>query len=154
MEDEKVLGYIDNLVSFGIVAPHRKSLIITNKSLILVDANTISAVATSVGISYVFGVFGRGLANKAVTGDVKENTKDISSLDVNSIMNSDKNGIKLDFNQIKSIDLNRKGIVIKSTDKTLKYKLGNPEAKNKKLETYTNYVNLLKSVLSDKLTAK
>ncbi len=31
MDGERVIGYVDNLTAFGIIAPVRKSLIITDK---------------------------------------------------------------------------------------------------------------------------
>ena len=47
MENENLIGYIDNLTSFGIIAPKRRSLIVTDKRLLIVDSSSMSSTAVS-----------------------------------------------------------------------------------------------------------
>lgn len=58
MDGENVIGYIDSLTSFGIIAPVKRSLIVTNKRLLIFNTKSVSTTATSAGFAYVFGVFG------------------------------------------------------------------------------------------------
>jgi hypothetical protein len=74
MDGERVIGYVDNLTAFGIIAPVRKSLIITDKRVLILNASSMSSTAASAGFAYIFGVFGRGAANKISKNEIKETT--------------------------------------------------------------------------------
>ncbi|MCL4376660.1 hypothetical protein M1558_04200 [Candidatus Parvarchaeota archaeon] len=154
MENEKTIGYIDNLVSFGFIAPKRKSLIITDKRLLIVDASSATSIVASVGIGYALGVFGRGITNRVTKENVKETTEKLSQTDLDQLLNSDPNNLALDIASISNIEINRKKIIIKTDQKTFKYKLGNPDVRHRKMDTYSNYVDFLKAALSNKVTAK
>ena len=154
MENEKTIGYIDNLVSFGFIAPKRKSLIITDKRLLIVDANSAVSIVSSVGISYALGIFGRGITNRVTKENVKETTEKLSQTNLDQLLNSDPNNVDLDIASIDSIEINRKKIIIKTDQKIFKYKLGNSDVRHRKIATYNNYVDFLKAALSNKVTAK
>jgi hypothetical protein len=154
MENEKVIGYIDNLVSFGIIAPKRKSLIVTDKRLLIVDASSATSTVASVGIGYALGVFGRGITNRITKENVKETTEQLSQTNLDQLLKSNAKNVALDIASINNIKINRKRIIIKTNEKTFKYKLANPDVKHKKNDTYNTYVDFLKSALSNKVTAK
>ena len=85
---------------------------------------------------------------------MKETTEKLSQTDLDQLLNSDPNNLALDIASISNIKINRKKIIIKTDQKTFKYKLGNPDVKHRKIGTYSNYVDFLKAALSDKVTAK
>ncbi len=152
--DENVLGYIDNLTAFGIIAPIRKSLIITNKRILILDASSMSSTATSAGFSYVFGVFGRGMANRISKDEIQETTKKLAQANLDELLNSNTDNVALDVTNIEGVEINRKQILIKTTQKTFKYGLSNPDVRNKKSDVYEAYIQVLQAALGGKVVSK
>ncbi|ASI13624.1 putative DNA-binding protein [Candidatus Mancarchaeum acidiphilum] len=154
MENENVVGYIDNLVSFGIIAPKRKSVIITNQRLLILDANSTSSAAASVGFSYLFGAFGRGAANRIAKDDVLDKTKALSQEDLDTALKSNSENVAIDNSNIDSIRISRKNIEIKAQGKTFKYGLANPDAKKKGKGVYEGYIQTLQNIFGSKVIAE
>jgi hypothetical protein len=154
MENEKVIGYLDNLTAFGIIAPIRKSLIVTDKRVLILDASSMSSTATSAGFAYVFGVFGRGMANRISKDEIQETTKKLSQANLDELLKSNADNVAVDPANIQSVEINRKQIVIKTNEKTFKYGLSNPDVKNKQSDVYDSYVQALQAVLGNKVIAK
>ncbi len=154
MKGENVIGYIDNLTSFGIIAPKRKSIVFTDKRTFILDASSMSSTAVSVGFSYVFGAFGRKAANKISKEDIEETTKKLAESDLDSLIAQKPDNVVLGNASVESVIIDRKQIVLKSGGKSFKYKLANPEVKKKKLDTYQRYVGILTTAFGNKVKAK
>lgn len=154
MENEKVIGYVDNLVSFGIIAPRRKSLIVTDKRLLLVDSNSALPIVVSIGVAYYFGVFGRGITNRLSKDSIKENTEKLSQMNMDELLKSDPKNMDFNYSEIKRIKITRRKIIIETTRKKLKYKLSNTDVRKRKSGVYEAYVQTLQPVLGDKLKAR
>jgi hypothetical protein len=154
MENENVVGYVDNLTAFGIIAPKRKSLIVTDKRLLILDAGSTSSTAVSAGFAYVFGVFGRGMANKISKDQIQETTKKLSQANLDDLLKADMDNVALNSADIASVELDRKQILIKTNGKTYKYGLSNPDIRNKNSDVYESYVQTLRTVLGNKVVAK
>jgi hypothetical protein len=154
MENETVIGYIDNLVSFGIITPKRRSLILTDKRMLIVDVESISTTATSAGFAYVFGVFGRSMANKISKDDIVETTKKLSQANLDEILKSNPDNVGLDNANIEQVEISRKQILIKTGQRLIKYSLANPDVKNSKSNIYEEYVVTLQKALGNKILAK
>ncbi len=151
MEGENVIGYVDNLTSFGIIAPSKKSLIVTDKRLLLLDASSSSSTAVSVGFAYVFGMFGRGAANRITKDDIQKTTEKLAQANLDDLIKSDSKNVAIDNVNVESIEISRKNIVIKASGKKLSYGLSNPDAKDKKSEVYGTYVEVLEKVFGNKV---
>jgi hypothetical protein len=154
MGTENVLGYIDNLVAFGIIAPKRRSLILTDQRLLILDVSSMSSTAASAGFAYLFGAFGRGMANRITKDEINEVTKKLSQSNLDELLKSNSDNVGVDNTSVERIELNRKQIVIRAGGKTFKYGLANPEAHNKKSDVYEHYVEVLRAALGDKILAK
>jgi hypothetical protein len=155
VEGENVIGYMDNLVSFGIIAPKRRSLILTNQRMLLVDVSNMSTTAASAGFAYVFGVFGRSAANKISKEDIEETTKKLSQANLDDLLKSNPENMAIDNSNVAQVEIDRKQIVIKANDgKTFKYGLANPDVKNKKSDIYETYVTTLQNIFGSKVIAK
>ena len=154
VENENVIGYIDNVTSFGIIAPKRRSIIITNKRILILNASSTSSVATDAGFAYVFGIFGRGIANKITKEDIENATKKLSEMNLDDALKSDPDNLALNNGDITNIEIDRHGIQIKTSNKTYKYGLSNPDTKNKDSGVYNSYVQALRTVFGDKVKAK
>jgi len=155
MENENLIGYIDNLTSFGIIAPKRRSLIVTDKRLLIVDSSSMSSTAVSAGFAYVFGIFGRGVANRITKEEIQENTKKLAQANLDDLLKANPDNIAIDNANVKSVEINRKQILIKTNDnKTYKYGLSNPDIKNKNSDVYESYVQVLQAVFKDRLIAQ
>jgi hypothetical protein len=154
MQDENVVGYVDNLTSFGLVAPKRKALIVTDKRVLIVDASNMSSTDTSVGFAFVFGVFGRGMANRITKDQIQETTKKLSETNLDELLKSNADNVALDSASISSVEIDRKQIQIKTIAKTYKYGLSNPDVRNKKSDIYDSYVQTLQTVLGSKVMAR
>jgi hypothetical protein len=87
MENERVIGYIDNLTSFGIITPGRRSIIITDKRLLILKVSDTSSNATYAGFTYVFGIFGRGIANKITKENIENETKKLAQMNPDDALN-------------------------------------------------------------------
>ena len=154
MLDEKVLGYVDNLTAFGIIAPVRKSLVITNKRVLILDASTTSTTAASAGFAYVFGIFGRGMANRASKDEVRETTEKLAQADLEDLLKSNPGNAALDLTDIVRVEISRKNILIKTAQKTFKYGLSNPDIWNRNSTVYDTYVQVLQAALGTKVVPK
>jgi hypothetical protein len=154
MADERVIGYVDNLTAFGIIAPIRKSLVITDKRVLILDASSMSSTAASAGFAYVFGVFGRGVANRISKDEIQETTKKLAQANLDELLKSNVDNVALDGVNIESVEITRKNIVIKTNQKTFKYGLSNPDVRNKKSDVYESYVQVLQTALGSKVVAK
>ncbi len=154
MTDEKVVGYVDNLTAFGIIAPIRKSLVITDKRVLILDASSMSSTAASVGFAYVFGVFGRGMANRISKDEIQETTKKLSQANLDELLKSNSDNVAVDNTNVESVEINRKQIMIKTNGKTFKYGLSNPDVKNKNSDVYDSYVQVLQTALGSKVVSR
>lgn len=154
MDGENVIGYIDSLTSFGIIAPVKRSLIVTNKRLLIFNTKSVSTTATSAGFAYVFGVFGRGMANRITKDELEKTAKQYASGNLDDMLKSDSDNIGLDIASVVRVEIDRKNIAIITGDKKLNYALGNPDAKNKKSDIYDAYVQVLRQALGDKVVSK
>ncbi len=154
MENENVVGYIDNLVQFGIIVPKRRSLVITDQRVMILDVSSMSSTATSAGFAYVFGVFGRGTANKISKDEIEEITKKLSQSNLDEILKSNPDNVGLDNTNIEQVEINRGQIIIKAGGKAFKYGLANPDAKNKKSDVYEHYVKVLQAALGNKVISE
>ncbi len=154
MENEQVIGYIDNLTSFGVIAPERRSIIITDKRMLILKVSDTSSNATYVGFTYVFGIFGRGVANKITKENIKNETKKLAQMDPDDALKSNPDNFALNNGDILAIKIDRNNIQIETNSKKYKYKLSNPDVKNKDDDTYNNYIQVLRTVFGDKVKAK
>lgn len=154
MEGENVIGYIDNMTSFGIIAARRRSIIVTNKRTFILDANSASSIAVSAGFAYVFGAFGRKMANKVSKKEVEETTRKLAESNLDSLVGENADNIVLNNSDVESVAINRKQVAIRTGGKTFKYKLANPEVRKKKLDTYERYVQILTTAFGNRLNAK
>ncbi|MCL5008557.1 MAG: hypothetical protein M1156_01550 [Candidatus Marsarchaeota archaeon] len=151
---ESVLGYIDNLTSFGIITPKRKSLVITDQRILVLDVSSVSTTAVSSGLTLAFGIFGRGVANSISKQDIEETTKKLSEEDLDGLLKSNAKNTELKNNDISAVEISRKQILIKAKGETLKYGFANPDTKNKESVVYDSYVGALQAALGGKVTAK
>ncbi len=154
MQNENVIGYIDNLTAFGIIAPIRRSLVITDQRILILDSGSISSTATSVGFAYIFGIFGRSISNRISREEIEEVTKKLSQANFDELIKSNPDNIGLENMSIKSVEISRKWIHIITAEKTFKYKLSNPNARNKKSDVYEHYVKTLQFILGSKVILK
>lgn len=154
MGNENVVGYIDNLVSFGIIAPKRRSLVVTSQRMLILDVSSMSSTATSAGFAYVFGAFGRGMANRISKDEIEEVTKKLSQTNLDELLRSNSENVGLDNTNIEQVEINRKQIMIRANGQTYKYGLANPDANNKKSDVYEHYVGVLQKTLGNKVIAK
>lgn len=154
MGQENVLGYIDNLTAFGIIVPKRRSLVITDRRVLILDVGSTSSTATSAGFSYIFGAFGRGMANRISKDEIEGITEKLSKANLDEMLSSNPDNVGLENGSIEKIEINRKQIFIKAGEKSFKYGLANPDANNKKSDVYEHYVTVLRSALGDKVAAK
>ena len=154
MTEEKVIGYVDNLTAFGIIAPIRKSLVITDKRVLILDASSMSSTAVSAGFAYVFGVFGRGMANHISKDEIQETTKKLSQTNLDELLKSNSDNVAVDNTNVEGVEISRKQIIIKTNGKTFKYGLSNPEVKNKNSDVYDSYVQVLQTALGSKVVSR
>ncbi len=154
MENENVLGYIDNVTSFGIIAPKRRSIIITDKRLLILNVSSTSSAAADAGFAYAFGIFGRGMANRATKEEIENVTQKLSQMNLDDVLKSDPDNLALNNGDILEIEIDRHNIQIKTNQKTYKYNLANPDIKNKDSDVYNNYVQTLKAAFGDKVKAR
>ncbi len=153
MENENVIGYIDNVTSFGIITPKRRSIIITDKRILILNISSTSSVATDAAFAYVFGIFGRRMANKITKEDIENATKKFSQMNLDDALKSDPDNLALNNEDIINIEINRYNIQIKTNEKTYRYGLSNPDIKNKDSDVYSSYVQALKTAFGDKVKA-
>jgi len=154
IDGEKVIGYIDGLTSFGIIVPQKRSLIVTNKRLLILGTKSTSVTATDAGFAYVFGVFGRGMANRLTKDELEKAAKQYSIANLDELLKSDSDNVGLDNSNIANVEIDRKNIKITTNEKKFSYSLGNPDAKNKNSDVYDTYVQTLRQALGDKVIAK
>ena len=154
MDNERVIGYVDNLTAFGIIAPARKSLIITDKRVLILNASTISSTAASAGFAYAFGVFGRAVANKISKDEIRETTEKLAQANLDDLLKSNADNVALNIADIESVEISKKNIAIKTSQKTFKYWLSNPDVKNKNSDVFDSYVQVLQAALGSKVVAK
>ena len=154
MGGERVIGYVDNLTAFGIIAPARKSLIITDKRVLILNASSMSSTAASAGFAYVFGVFGRGAANKISKNEIRETTEKLAQANLDDMLKSNADNVALNIADIESVEISRKNIAIKTNQKTFKYGLSNPDVKSKNSDVFDSYVQVLQAALGSKVVAK
>ncbi len=154
MKDEKVIGYVDNLTAFGIISPKTKGLIITDKRILILDASTVSSAAVSAGFSYVFGIFGRGVANRITKDQIQETTQKLAQSDLDGLLKSNPSNIAISNANVERVELDRKQILIKTEQKTFKYRLSNPDVRNKNSDVYQSYMQALQTALGSKVVGK
>ncbi len=154
MKDETVVGYIDNITAFGIIAPIRRSLVVTNKRILILDVSSTSSTSTSAGYAFVFGIFGRGAANQITKDQIQETTKKLSQSNLEELLKSNTDNVAIDNANIKNIMIDRKNISINTNEKTYKYALSNPDVRNKTSDVYDSYVRTLQKVLGDNVVTK
>ncbi|MGC8694731.1 MAG: hypothetical protein ACP5RI_03905 [Candidatus Micrarchaeia archaeon] len=154
MENERVIGYIDNLTSFGIITPARRSIIITDKRLLILKVSDTSSNATYAGFTYVFGIFGRGIANKITKENIENETKKLAEMNPDDALKSNPDNFLLNNEDILAIKIDRNNIQIETNSKKYKYRFSNPDIKDKRNNTYNNYVQALRTVFNDKVKAK
>ncbi|MGC9204852.1 MAG: hypothetical protein ACP5FN_01055 [Candidatus Micrarchaeia archaeon] len=154
MENERVIGYIDNLTSFGIITPARRSIIITDKRLLILKVSDTSSNATYAGFTYVFGIFGRGIANKITKENIENETKKLAQMNPDDALKSNPDNFSLNNEDILAIKIDRNNIQIETNSKKYKYRFSNPDIKDKRNNTYNNYVQALRTVFNDKVKAK
>jgi len=153
MEGENVIGYVDNLTSFGIIAPSRKSLIVTDKRLLLLDPSSVSSNAVSAGFAYAFGMFGRGAANRITKDDIQKTTEKLAQANLDDLIKSNSKNVAIDNANVEKIEISRKNIVIMASGKRLSYGLSNPDARDKKSDVYSSYVEVLEKAFGSKVAA-
>ena len=154
MANENVVGYVDNLTQFGIIAPKRRSLIITNQRVLILDVSSTSSTAAAAGFAYVFGIFGRGMANSISKEDIENTTEKLSKENLDELLKSNPENIELKNDSVTSVEINRKQVLIKADGKTFKYGIANPDAKNKDGVVYESYIKALQTALGSKVIAK
>ena len=119
------------------------------------DSSSTSSTAVSAGFSYVFGIFGRGVANRITKEEIQENTKKLAQADLDDLLKTNADNIAIDNANVKSVEINRKQILIKTNDnKTYKYGLSNPDIKNKNSDAYESYVQALQAAFKDRVIAQ
>ncbi len=154
MVGENVLGFVDALTSFGIIAPRKRSLVVTDKRLLILSASTISTTAASAGFAYIFGVFGRGMANRINKEELEKAAQTVSSGNLDEMLKSDPENMSIDIASIEKVEVSRKNLTILAGGKKFGYSLGNPDARNKKSDVYDIYVQALRKALGDRVIAK
>lgn len=154
VQNENVIGFVDNLTAFGIIAPKKKSLVVTDKRMLIIDASSMSSTAVAAGFAYAFGIFGRGTANKISKDQIRETTEKLSQANLDELLKSNADNVALDNADIRSVEINRKQILIKTGEKTFKYGLSNPDIKDKNSGVFDGYVQTLQTVLGNKVIAR
>lgn len=154
MDGETVMGYVDNLTSFGIIAPQKRSLIVTNKRLLILGTETTASFLTSTGFAYAFGIFGRGMANRLTKDELDKTAKQFANSNLDELLKSSPGNFSLNLQSVIGVEINRLKIKIITNEKSFGYSLGNPDTRNKKLQIYDTYVQVLRQALGDKIAAK
>ena len=72
----------------------------------------MSSTAASAGFAYVFGVFGRGAANKISKDEIRETTEKLAQANLDDLLKSNADNIALNIADIGSVEISRKNISI------------------------------------------
>jgi len=94
VENENLIGYIDNLTSFWIIAPKRRSFIITDKRLLIVDSSHVFYCCFC-RFRICFRHFRKGLANRITKEEIQENTKKLAQANLDDLLKSNPDNIAI-----------------------------------------------------------
>ncbi len=154
MDGESVLGYIDSMTSFGIIAPQKRSLIVTNKRLLVVSTKSTSATASSAGFAYAFGIFGRAASNRINKEELEQAAAALSKENLDTLMQSDPDNVAIDNASVERVDIDRKSVTILANGRKTHYNLVNPDARRKDGGVYETYVEALQKALGDRVSSR